>query len=190
MQRYKEAISAYDAGLNVDPSNEALLNGKNQAEQADQNPTPSMGGMPGGMGGMGGLGGGGGMGGLLQQLLMSNPELLQDPEVMAALNDQTLMGKLKMYEQTGNIQAMFSDPQVSSLMQKFQNKVKKPEGFEEKANDFVSGHGHDPNSINKPKEEPKKEEPKKEEPKKELLKLKEKATNLFKSKKFNEAKDA
>jgi hypothetical protein len=48
------------------------------------------------MGGMGGLGGGGGMGGLLQQLLMSNPELLQDPEVMAALNDQTLMGKLKM----------------------------------------------------------------------------------------------
>jgi len=27
---------------------------------------------------------------------MSNPELLQDPEVMAALNDQTLMGKLKM----------------------------------------------------------------------------------------------
>jgi len=99
MQRYKEAISAYDSGLNVDPSNEALLNGKNQAEVADQNPTPSMGGMPGGMGGMGGmggLGGGGGMGGLLQQLLMSNPELLQDPEVMAALNDQTLMGKLKM----------------------------------------------------------------------------------------------
>jgi len=96
MQRYKEAISAYDSGLNVDPSNEALLNGKNQAEQAGQNPTPSMGGMPGGMGGMGGLGGGGGMGGLLQQLLMSNPELLQDPEVMAALNDQTLMGKLKM----------------------------------------------------------------------------------------------
>jgi len=48
---------------------------------------------------------------------------------------------------------MFSDPQVSSLMQKFQNKVKKPEGFDEKANDIGSGHGHDPNSINKPKEE-------------------------------------
>jgi len=72
----------------IDPVNEALMNGKNQAEQAEQNPTPSM-------GGMGGLGGGG-MGGMLQQLLMSNPELLQDPEVMAALNDQTLMGKLKM----------------------------------------------------------------------------------------------
>lgn len=80
---------------------------------------------------------------------------------------------------------MFSDPQVASLMTKFQNKVKKPEGFDEKANDIGSGHGHDPNSINKPKEEPKKEEPKKE-----LLKLKEKATNLFKSKKFSEAKDA
>lgn len=85
---------------------------------------------------------------------------------------------------------MFSDPHVSSLMEKFQNKVKKPEGFDEKVNDIGSGHGHDPNSINKPKEEFQKEEPKKEEPKKELLILKEKATKLFKSKKFSEAKDA
>lgn len=90
---------------------------------------------------------------------------------------------------------MFSDPQVSNLIQKFQNKVKKPEGFDDKIpDDFVSGHGHDPNTFNKPKEEPKKEEPKKEvpkkeEPKKELLLLKDKATKLFKEKKFSEAKD-
>jgi len=90
---------------------------------------------------------------------------------------------------------MFSDPQVSNLIQKFQNKVKKPEGMDDKIpDDFVSGHGHDPNTFNKPKEEPKKEEPKKEvpkkeEPKKELLLLKDKATKLFKEKKFSEAKD-
>lgn len=164
------------------------MNGKNSAEEAMNNPSSSSG------GGLGGLGGMGSMGGLLQQMLMSNPELLQDPEVMGALNDQTLMNKLKMYEQTGNIQAMFSDPQVSNLIQKFQNKVKKPEGFDEKANEFVSGHGHDPSTFNKPREEPKKEEPKREEPKKdepskEVMKLKEKATSLFKQKKFSEAKD-
>jgi hypothetical protein len=89
---------------------------------------------------------------------------------------------------------MFSDPQVSSLMQKFQNKVKKPEGMDDKLpDDFVSGHGHDPSTFNVPtdtfKEVPMKAEPKKDESKKELLKLKEKATNLFKSKKFSEAKD-
>lgn len=175
----------------VDPSNEALLNGKNSAEEAMNNPS---GGSGGGMGGMGGLGSMGSMGGLLQQMLMSNPELLQDPEVMAALNDTTLMNKLKDYEKSGNIQAMFSDPQVSSLIQKFQNKVKKPEGFDEKVDQFGSEHGHDPSTLNKPREEQKKdfqekkEEPKKDE-KKEVMKLKEKATTLFKSKKFSEAKD-
>lgn len=173
----------------IDPANEGLLNSKNAAEEALHNPTPGPQG-----GGMGGLGGMGSMGGLLQQMLMSNPELLQDPEVMGALNDQTLMNKLKMYEQSGNIQAMFSDPQVSSLIQKFQNKVKKPEGFDEKANEFVSGHGHDPSTFDKPREVPKqtetkKEEPKKEEPNVEIKKLKDKATNLFKQKKFSEAKD-
>jgi len=132
----------------VDPSNEALLNGKNSAEEAMNNTSVDNG------GGMGGLGGMGSMGGLLQQMLMSNPELLQDPEVMAALNDTTLMNKLKEYEKSGNIQAMFSDPQVSSLIQKFQNKVKKPEGFDEKADQFGSEHGHDPSTLNKPREEP------------------------------------
>jgi len=39
------------------------------------------------------------------------------------------------------------------------------------------------------KEEPKREEPKKDEPSKEVMKLKEKATSLFKQKKFSEAKD-
>lgn len=170
----------------IDPANEGLLNGKNAAEEATNNTSVNNGGM-GGMGGMGGLGSGG-MGGMLQQMLMSNPELLQDPEVMGALNDTTLMNKLKMYEQSGNMQAMFSDPQVSNLIQKFQNKVKKPEGFDEKASEFTSGHGHDPSTFDQPREVPKVE--KKEDPKKEVLKLKEKATNLFKQKKFSEAKDA
>jgi len=48
---------------------------------------------------------------------------------------------------------MFSDPQVSNLMQKFQNKVKKPEGFDEKADELTSEHGHDPSTFDKPKED-------------------------------------
>lgn len=57
-----------------------------------------MGGMPGGMGGMPGMGGmggmGGGMGDLFTQLLMNNPELMQDPEVLQAINDPSLKQKM------------------------------------------------------------------------------------------------
>jgi len=38
----------------------------------------------------------GGMGGLFQQMLMSNPQLFQDPEVMGMLQNPALMQKLKM----------------------------------------------------------------------------------------------
>lgn len=156
----------------IDPANEGLLNGKNAAEEATNNTSNNSG----GMGGMGGLGSGG-MGGMLQQMLMSNPELLQDPEVMGALNDTTLMNKLKMYEQTGNMQAMFSDPQVSNLIQKFQNKVKKPEGFDEKASEFTSGHGHDPKTFDQPREVPKVE--KKRRTKKGSFEIKRKSNKFI-----------
>lgn len=46
------------------------------------------------MGGMGGMGGG--MSGILQNLLMNNPDLLQDPEVQQLMQDPALLNKMKM----------------------------------------------------------------------------------------------
>jgi len=71
-----------------------LITGKQQVQDFMTSQTQGQGQ---GMGGMGGMGGNtGGMGGLFQQMLMSNPQLFQDPEVMGMLQNPALMQKLKM----------------------------------------------------------------------------------------------
>jgi len=75
--------------LAVEPNNEALVKGKQDVVEARNNRKPQ-----GGMGGMGGMGGGG-MSGLFQQMLMSNPGLLQDPEVLSLMQDPAFINKLK-----------------------------------------------------------------------------------------------
>jgi len=75
--------------LAVEPNNESLVKGKQDVIEARNNRKPQ-----GGMGGMGGMGGGG-MSGIFQQLLMSNPGLLQDPEVLGLMQDPAFINKLK-----------------------------------------------------------------------------------------------
>lgn len=76
----------------IDPENDGLLTGKKQSQDAIDG---MGGGMGGNMGGNMGGGMGGGMGNLLQQMLMSNPDLMNDPEVMQAMQDPTLMQKMQ-----------------------------------------------------------------------------------------------
>lgn len=119
---------------------------------------------------------------------MSNPELLKDPEVMQAMQDPTLMQKLNYYQQTGNIQAMFADPQVTALMQKIQGKMKKEEPNTNKEDNMEDVKETSEPVFEAPKEEQKRQEPKKEvNTSSEVLKIKEEATKLFKQKKYTEA---
>lgn len=81
--------------MSIEPTNESLQQGREQALAEAKRQTGGGGGM-GGMGGMGGGMGGGAMSGLFQQMLMSNPGLLQDPEVVQMMQDPTMMQKIKM----------------------------------------------------------------------------------------------
>lgn len=151
---------------------------------------------------MGGMGGG--MSGLFTQLLMNNPGLLQDPEVMGLMQDQAFINKLKYYEQTGNIQAMFSDPQITKLMSKLQGGMgaKGPSDSDMKDDEIKETFNEDlprddfkfdnDQKDTQEQESRKKEEPKVEqkvEPKVESKKVnpdvnkkKDQATNEFKKK--------
>jgi len=161
------------------------LQGKKEAQDKLSNPNL------GGMGGMGGMGGNPMMN-MFTQMMMQNPDLMSDPEVMNALNDPTLMQKLNYYQQTGNIQAMFSDPQITALMQKLQGKKKGKEETSNMKDDTEvpesTTNNFSNNNFTAPKEEKKPEvRPTNSQSNNNVQKKKESANKLFKEKKYEAA---
>merc|ERR1712093_347012 len=87
---------------------------------------------------MGGGGqGGGNMQNLFMQLMMQNPDLFNDPEIMGLMNDPAFSQKLQQYQNSGNVMAMFQDPQIQKIMQKIQSKSgnKQPDNKDNDMND-------------------------------------------------------
>jgi small glutamine-rich tetratricopeptide repeat-containing protein alpha len=101
MERYSEAVAAYEKGVKLDPSNKAMKDQLNKAKEMDTSaPSPAAGAGAGGLGGLasmlGGMGGAGGMPDLSSMLggmggaggmpdlgsLMSNPMLQQAAEMV------------------------------------------------------------------------------------------------------------
>lgn len=162
-----------------DNNNAQLLEGKTTAEQA-KNEKPQFN-MP-NMGGMGGQGGQ--MGNFLTNMMMQNPEVMSDPEVMQLLQNPAFQQKLAMYQQSGNIMAMFQDPDVQKIMGKLQ-------GNKQGGNDVNPEEVNVNKDFTKPTENVKTETKTETKPTTEvnptIKTQKDEATKLFKAKKFEEA---
>jgi len=148
------------------------------------------------------------------QMLMNNPQLFQDPEVLQIIQDPNFNKKIQQYQQSGNIMAMFQDPQISKLMQKIQqsggfggmggqndNLNDNNNNFNEK-NDKEEHHqhhdhqhhdhqhhdhqhhDHQPQQHHQPQQQNTQQ---KSSSKSDVELKKEKATKLFKEKKFEDA---
>lgn len=162
-----------------DSNNAQLLEAKATAEEAKSKPQ-----MP-NMGGMGGMGGQ--MGNFLTNMMMQNPEIMKDPEVLQLLQNPTFQQKLQMYQQSGNIMAMFQDPDVQKIMGKLQGKQDNNDNNTEDVNmnkDFTKPTEEKQQTQSTTKTENKQTN---ESVNPTVKSQKDEATKLFKAKKFEEA---
>lgn len=99
--RLPEALKAYEDGLKVDPSNQSLLNGKKDVEEAINRPSAPPGMDEGGFGGQ-----------MAQQLMAA---IARNPKLQGYLKDPNFLNKLQLLKT--NPQLALSDPQIMEVMQ-------------------------------------------------------------------------
>lgn len=166
-----------------------MIDSKKQAEEEKGKNKPNFGGM-----------GGGQFNNFFTQMLMNNPQLFQDPEVLQIIQDPAFNMKIQQYQQSGNIMAMFQDPQISKLMQKIQQSggfggMGGNEGgvnednnnnFNQKENDN-DNQQHTQHTHTQQQHTQQHTQPQQSSSKSDVELKKETATKLFKDKKFQEA---
>jgi stress-induced-phosphoprotein 1 len=172
LKRYNDSIAAYNDGLAKFPADAGLKKGLADVNREKENPF--------GISAAGG-GGGGGPGGLFGPQMMA--QMTMDPKLRPYLNDEDVMGKIRMVQKNPNLMpTIMNDPKMMQMLSMMMGQEKEPDST--------------PATAPAPKKEEQKEEDwsnlspeerKKKETEKEARLKKEEGNNFYKNKEFEKA---